>query len=282
MILPIRYNVYINQEGRMLKIYSWNVNGIRAVVRKELFVPFIQKHQPDIICLQETKAQQGQAEIDLTGYEEYWNSAEKKGYSGTAIFSKVKPLAIINGFPEDLIKKYHVPGDVYGDPNKEGRIIAAEFEKFFVVTVYTPNAKDDLSRLELRHKHWDPAFLAYCKELEQKKPVIFCGDLNVAHTELDLANPKPNRGKKGFTVEEREGFDNFLGKGFVDALRMFNEGNGYYTWWSHFANARARNVGWRIDYFMVSEKLKSHVKAAEIHADVMGSDHCPISITLDI
>jgi len=282
MILPIRYNVYINQEGRMLKIYSWNVNGIRAVVRKELFVPFIQKHQPDIICLQETKAQQGQAEIDLTGYEEYWNSAEKKGYSGTAIFSKVKPLAIINGFPEDLIKKYHVPGDVYGDPNKEGRIIAAEFEKFFVVTVYTPNAKDDLSRLELRHKHWDPAFLAYCKELEQKKPVIFCGDLNVAHTELDLANPKPNRGKKGFTVEEREGFDNFLGKGFVDALRMFKEGNGYYTWWSHFANARARNVGWRIDYFMVSEKLKSHVKAAEIHADVMGSDHCPISITLDI
>lgn len=266
----------------MLKIYSWNVNGIRAVVRKELFVPFIQKHQPDIICLQETKAQQGQAEIDLTGYEEYWNSAEKKGYSGTAIFSKVKPLAIINGFPEDLIKKYHVPGDVYGDPNKEGRIIAAEFEKFFVVTVYTPNAKDDLSRLELRHKHWDPAFLAYCKELEQKKPVIFCGDLNVAHTELDLANPKPNRGKKGFTVEEREGFDNFLGKGFVDALRMFKEGNGYYTWWSHFANARARNVGWRIDYFMVSEKLKSHVKAAEIHADVMGSDHCPISITLDI
>jgi len=282
MILPIRYNVYINQEGRMLKIYSWNVNGIRAVVRKELFVPFIQKHQPDIICLQETKAQQGQAEIDLTGYEEYWNSAEKKGYSGTAIFSKVKPLAIINGFPEDLIKKYHVPGDVYGDPNKEGRIIAAEFEKFFVVTVYTPNAKDDLSRLELRHKHWDPAFLAYCKELEQKKPVIFCGDLNVAHTELDLANPKPNRGKKGFTVEEREGFDNFLGKGFVDTLRMFKEGNGYYTWWSHFANARARNVGWRIDYFMVSEKLKSHVKAAEIHADVMGSDHCPISITLDI
>jgi len=266
----------------MLKIYSWNVNGIRAVVRKELFVPFIQKHQPDIICLQETKAQQGQAEIDLTGYEEYWNSAEKKGYSGTAIFSKVKPLAIINGFPEDLIKKYHVPGDVYGDPNKEGRIIAAEFEKFFVVTVYTPNAKDDLSRLELRHKHWDPAFLAYCKELEQKKPVIFCGDLNVAHTELDLANPKPNRGKKGFTVEEREGFDNFLGKGFVDTLRMFKEGNGYYTWWSHFANARARNVGWRIDYFMVSEKLKSHVKAAEIHADVMGSDHCPISITLDI
>jgi len=266
----------------MIKIYSWNVNGIRAVVRKELFVPFIQKHQPDIICLQETKAQQGQAEIDLTGYEEYWNSAEKKGYSGTAIFSKIKPLAIINGFPEDLIKKYHVPGDTYGDPNKEGRIIAAEFENFYVVTVYTPNAKDDLSRLELRHKHWDPAFLAYCKELEQNKPVIFCGDLNVAHTEDDLANPKPNKGKKGFTIEERAGFDNFLEQGFIDTLRIFKQGNGFYTWWSHFANARARNVGWRIDYFMVSKSLKSKIKAAEIHADVLGSDHCPISITVDI
>jgi exodeoxyribonuclease-3 len=264
-----------------IKIYSWNVNGIRAVVRKELFVPFITKEQPDILCLQETKAQQGQAEIDLTGYEEYWNSAEKKGYSGTAIFSKVKPLAVINGFPEDLIKKYHVPGDVYGDPNKEGRIIAAEFEKFYVVTVYTPNAKDDLSRLELRHKHWDPAFLAYCKELEKKKPVIFCGDLNVAHTEDDLANPKPNRGKKGFTDEEREGFGKFLEAGFVDTLRMFKQGNGHYSWWSHFANARARNVGWRIDYFLVSESLKKHVKAADIHADVMGSDHCPVSVTLE-
>jgi exodeoxyribonuclease-3 len=264
-----------------VKIYSWNVNGIRAVVRKELFVPFITKEQPDILCLQETKAQQGQAEIDLTGYEEYWNSAEKKGYSGTAIFSKVKPLTIINGFPEDLIKKYKVPGDTYGDPNKEGRIIAAEFEKFYVVTVYTPNAKDDLSRLELRHKHWDPAFLAYCKELEKNKPVVFCGDLNVAHTEDDLANPKPNKGKKGFTLEEREGFDKFLEAGFVDTLRMFETGNGHYSWWSHFANARARNVGWRIDYFLVSESLKKHVKAAKIHADVMGSDHCPVSVTLE-
>jgi exodeoxyribonuclease-3 len=264
-----------------VKIYSWNVNGIRAVVRKELFVPFITKEQPDILCLQETKAQQGQAEIDLTGYEEYWNSAEKKGYSGTAIFSKVKPIAIINGFPEDLIKKYHVPGDTYGDPNKEGRIIAAEFEKFYVVTVYTPNAKDDLSRLELRHKHWDPAFLAYCKELEKNKPVVFCGDLNVAHTEDDLANPKPNKGKKGFTLEEREGFDKFLDAGFVDTLRMFKTGNGHYSWWSHFANARARNVGWRIDYFLVSESLKKHVKSADIHADVLGSDHCPVSVTLE-
>ncbi len=148
--------------------------------------------------------------------------------------------------------------------------------------MYTPNAKDDLSRIPLREKHWDPAFLAYCKQLEKKKPVIFCGDLNVAHTEDDLANPKPNRGKKGFTTEERQGFQNFLDAGFVDTLRMFKQGNGYYTWWSHFANARARNVGWRIDYFLVSDALKKHVQAADIHASVMGSDHCPISITLDI
>jgi len=265
----------------MIKLYSWNVNGIRAVVRKELFTPFISKHQPDILCLQETKAERGQAEIDLKEYEEYWNSAEKKGYSGTAIFSKMKPLAVLNGFPEELIKEYKVTGDTYGDPNKEGRVIAAEYEHFYIVTVYTPNAKDDLSRIPLRHNHWDPAFLKYCKELEKKKPVIFCGDLNVAHTEDDLANPKPNRGKKGFTSEEREGFQKFLDAGFVDTLRMFKQGNGHYTWWSHFANSRARNVGWRIDYFLVSESLKDKIKAAEIHADVMGSDHCPISITLD-
>ena len=266
----------------MIKLYSWNVNGIRAVARKELFTPFITKEKPDVVCLQETKAQQGQAEIDLAGYEEYWNSAEKKGYSGTAIFSKTKPLAVLNGFPEDIIKKYGVTGDVYGDPNKEGRVMAAEYEKFFIVTVYTPNAKDDLSRIPLRHKHWDPAFLAYCQQLEAKKPVVFCGDLNVAHTEDDLANPKPNRGKKGFTTEEREGFQAFLDAGFVDTLRIFEQGNGHYSWWSHFANSRARNVGWRIDYMLVSKSLKDKVVAAKIHADVMGSDHCPVSITLDI
>jgi exodeoxyribonuclease III len=265
-----------------MKIYSWNINGIRAVVRKALFKPFIDKEEPDILCLQETKAERGQAEVDLAEYEEYWNSAEKKGYSGTAIFSKAKPLTVLNGLPEDIIKKYKVTGDVYGDPNKEGRVIAAEFEKLYVVTVYTPNAKDDLSRIPLREKHWDPAFLAYCKQLEKKKPVVFCGDLNVAHTEDDLANPKPNRGKKGFTTEERQGFQNFLDHGFVDTLRMFKQGNGYYTWWSHFSNARARNVGWRIDYFLVSESLKPHIKAADIHPDIMGSDHCPVSITLDI
>jgi exodeoxyribonuclease-3 len=263
-----------------MKIYSWNINGIRAVHNKGLFAPFIEKHQPDVLGLQETKAMQHQSEVDLPDYQEFWNSAEKKGYSGTAIFSKTQPLQVVNGLPEEIIKKYKVTGDVYGDPNKEGRVIAAEYEKFWVMTVYTPNAKDDLSRIPLRHKHWDPAFLAYAKELEKKKPVVFCGDLNVAHTEDDLANPKPNKGKKGFTAEEREGFQNFIDAGFVDTLRMFKQGNGYYTWWSHFANSRARNVGWRIDYILVSHALKDKVKSANIHPDVMGSDHCPVSIEL--
>lgn len=266
----------------MIKIYSWNVNGIRAVVKKELFAPFVEKHQPDILCLQETKAQPGEIVVDMPDYTEFFHSAVKKGYSGTAIFSKQKPLAIVHGLPENIIKQFKVTGDTYGDPNAEGRVIAAEFEKFYVVTVYTPNAKDDLSRIPLRHDHWDPAFLAYCKELEQKKPVIFCGDLNVAHTEDDLARPKENKGKKGFTDEERKGFQNFLDAGFVDSFRMFTQGNGHYSWWTHWANARANNVGWRIDYILVSNSLKKHVKEAKIHADVMGSDHCPVSITLDI
>ncbi len=265
-----------------MKIYSWNVNGIRAVVKKGDFTKFIEKHQPDILGLQETKAERGQAEIDLPEYEEYWNSAVKKGYSGTALFSKIQPISIANGFPESIIEKYDMTGDMYGDPNKEGRVIAAEFEKFYLITVYTPNAKDNLSRLELRQKHWDPGFLAYMKELEKKKPVVFCGDLNVAHTEDDIARPGPNRGKKGFTDEERAGFQKFLDAGFVDTFRMFTKGNGHYSWWTHWANARANNVGWRIDYFLVSEALKDKVKKAEIHSDVMGSDHCPISIELEV
>jgi len=266
----------------MLKIYSWNVNGIRAVVKKELFAPFIEQEQPDILCLQEIKAKPEQIDIALDGYEAFYYSAEKPGYSGTAILSKIKPLQVINGFPADIIKKFGVTGDTYGDPNLEGRVMAAEFERFWLVTCYTPNAKDDLSRIPLRHKHWDPAFLAYCQQLEKSKPVVFCGDLNVAHTEDDLANPKPNRGKKGFTDEERQGFQNFIDAGFIDTLRMFKQGNGYYTWWSHFANARARNVGWRIDYFLASSSLKSKIKAAAIHPAVLGSDHCPVSVTLDV
>ncbi len=263
-----------------MKLYSWNVNGIRAVLKKDLFGPFLEKHQPDVLCLQETKAERGQVEIDLPGYHEYWNSAVKKGYSGTAIFSKQKPLQVINGFPDDFARGFKFADELQRDSSEEGRVITAEFAKYFVVTVYTPNAKDDLSRLKLRHEHWDPAFLAYCRKLEKKKPVIFCGDLNVAHTELDLANPKPNRGKKGFTDEERAGFQNAVDAGFVDTFRMFTQGNGHYSWWSHFANSRARNVGWRIDYFLVSQKLRAMVKSAAIHADVMGSDHCPVSVTL--
>lgn len=266
----------------MIKIYSWNVNGIRAVNNKGLWDPFIQKEQPDILCLQEIKAKPDQIAVDINGYDAFWYSAEKPGYSGTALLSKVKPLQVINGFPKDIIDEYSVTGDTYGDPNQEGRVIAAEFEQFWVVTVYTPNAKDDLSRIPLRHKHWDPAFLAYCKKLEKSKPVVFCGDLNVAHTEDDLANPKPNVGKKGFTAEERQGFQNFVDAGFVDTLRIFKSGNGYYTWWSHFARARERNVGWRIDYFMVSNSLKDKVVDADIHPAVLGSDHCPVSVTLNI
>ena len=263
-----------------MKIMSWNVNGIRAVLNKGTFIPFVEAHQPDILCLQETKAAKGQAEIDLPEYEEYWNSAEKKGYSGTAIFTKIKPLSVANGIPEKIAEKYGLVPDGYGDPRTEGRVIAAEFKDFYILTVYTPNAKDDLSRVPLRHKQWDPAFLAYCKELEKKKPVIFCGDLNVAHTPDDLARPKQNEGMKGFTKEEREGFDNFIKAGFVDTFRMFHQGNGFYTWWSHFAKARERNVGWRIDYFLASKSLERKIKRAEIHPDVLGSDHCPISLEL--
>lgn len=264
-----------------MKLYSWNVNGIRAVVNKGAFQKFIKEHDPDILCLQETKAEQGQAELDLPDYKEFWHSAKRKGYSGTAIFSKVEPLNVVHGFPEDIIKKYDVTGDTYGSPNDEGRVIAAEFEDFYVVTVYTPNSKGDLSRLDLRYKHWDPAFLAYMKQLEKKKPVLFCGDLNVAHTEDDLANPKPNVGKHGFTKEERERFQDFVDAGFVDTFRKFTPtGNGHYTWWTHWANARARNVGWRIDYWMVSKSFAGNVIDAKIHADVMGSDHCPVSIEI--
>ncbi len=263
-----------------MKIISWNVNGIRAVHKKGLFVPFIQKYQPDILCLQETKAEQHQSEVDLPEYEEYWNSATKKGYSGTAIFTKEKPLSVTLGIPEKIAKKHKLVGDKYGDPNTEGRVLAAEYKDFYVVSVYTPNAKDDLSRIPLRHKLWDPAFLEYMKDLEKRKPVIFSGDLNVAHTQDDLARPKENEGLKGFTKEEREGIQNIIDAGFSDTFRMFTKGNGHYTWWSHFANARARNVGWRIDYIFVSDKLKKKIKSAKILPEVLGSDHCPVLIEI--
>jgi exodeoxyribonuclease-3 len=265
-----------------MKFYSWNVNGIRAVVRKGTFQKFMAEHQPDVLCLQETKAEKGQAQIDLAGYHEFWNSAEKKGYSGTAIFSRHEPIRVTNGFPDSFAGKFKFADELKRDSWNEGRLITAEFAKYYAVTVYTPNAKEDLSRLVLRHRHWDPAFLAYVQLLEKKKPVIFCGDLNVAHTELDLANPKTNRGKKGFTDEEREGLQNFIDAGFVDTFRLFTQGNGHYSWWSNFAGARARNVGWRIDYMMVSGSIRKKVREAKIHADVMGSDHCPVSIRIDL
>lgn len=263
-----------------MRIISWNVNGIRAVHKKGLFVPFVKKYKPDIICLQETKAEQHQSEVDLGEYEEYWNSASRKGYSGTAIFTKVKPVSIILDIPKEIAKKYKNLKDKYGEANSEGRVITAEFKDFYIVTVYTPNAKDDLSRIAMRHDMWDKAFLEYVKKLEKKKPVIFCGDLNVAHTPDDLARPKENVGNKGFTYEERKGFHNFLDAGFVDTFRIFTKGNGHYTWWSHFASARARNVGWRIDYFLVSGKLKSKIKDSKILPEVLGSDHCPIMLEI--
>ncbi len=239
-----------------MKLYSWNVNGIRAVLTKGALQELIDKHDPDVLCLQETKAERGQFELDLPQYEEHFFSAVKKGYSGTAIFSRQKALQYVDGFPEDIIKKFNVTGDTYGDPNAEGRVIAAEFADYWLVTAYTPNSKGDLSRLSLRHDHWDPAMIAYLKQFEQSKPVLYCGDMNVAHKEIDLANPKANVGKHGFTDEERERFQDFLDAGFVDTFRTaYPDKTDAYTWWTHWANARARNVGWRIDYWLARKAL---------------------------
>ena len=266
-----------------MKLYSWNVNGIRAVLSKGTFQDFIKDYQPDILCLQETKAKPDQVDLTLDGYEIYWHSADKPGYSGTALITKTKPLQILHGFADDIAEKYKLAGDSYGDPNKEGRVLSAEFEKFWVVTVYTPNSKGDLERLGLRHKQWDPAFLEHIEALQKTKPVFFCGDLNVAHSDIDLANPKANVGKHGFTHEEREGFDNFEKAGFFDTFRTLHPNQAEaYTWWTHWANARARNIGWRIDYWLASSSVKSAVKTAAIHPEVMGSDHCPVSIEIEL
>lgn len=261
-----------------MRIYSWNVNGIRAVLKKGDLERFLKEHDPDILCLQETKADRGQVEADFPDYEEYWCSAERKGYSGTAIFTKHSPEAVYLGLPEDIVKQFNLADD-YGDTSKEGRVTTLEFEGFFVSTVYTPNAKDDLSRIPMRQA-WDPAYLTYMKRLQEQKPVIFCGDLNVAHTELDLARPKENEGKKGFTEEERTGLTAYVEAGFVDTFRLFEKQNGHYTWWSHWGGARERNVGWRIDYVFASEALVPLVKHARIHPEVMGSDHCPVSLDI--
>ena len=267
-----------------MKLVSWNVNGIRAVHKKGLFLPFVKEVDADVICLQETKAEQGQAEVDLPQYEEYRNSSKgKKGYSGTAIFTKEKPITVLYDFPEHIAEEYGIDNDGFGHPNEEGRVIAVEFEKCFVVTVYTPNSKPDLARLSLRHEIWDPAFLAYMSELEAVKPVVFCGDLNVAHKEIDLAHPKANEGKHGFTKEEREGMDNMFEAGFVDTFRHLHpDQKEAYSWWTHWGQARARNVGWRIDYFFASKKLAKRIVKAEIRPDIFGSDHCPVTLEVDL
>jgi len=263
-----------------MKLYSWNVNGIRAVWNKGNFQDFIEIHNPDILCLQETKAQPHESPIDLPNYHEYWNSADKKGYSGTAIFSKLKPHEVRYGFSDGVLKKFKFE-DSFGDPTKEGRVISALYDNFWVVTVYTPNSKDKLERLKLRYEVWDPAFLLHIKELEAIAPVIFSGDLNVAHQEIDLARPKENIGKHGFTDEEREGIDKLIQSGYIDTFREKHPDiKEAYTWWTHWGNSRSRNVGWRIDYWMMSEKIRSTLKNASIHSDVFGSDHCPVSIEI--
>ncbi|MBI45583.1 MAG: exodeoxyribonuclease III [Candidatus Marinimicrobia bacterium] len=251
-----------------MKLISWNVNGIRAVIKKG-FYNFVDTYKPDILCIQETKAHPEQVDLQLLDYPyQYWNSAEKKGYSGTAIFSKIEPLAIKYGIG---IKKHDL----------EGRVITAEFNDYFLVTVYTPNSKRELLRLKYRQKEWDVDFLKYLKELENNKPVVFCGDLNVAHKEIDLKNPKTNHRNAGFTDEERMGFDNYINAGFIDTFREFEKGEGYYTWWSYMFQARSRNVGWRIDYFCISKVLRSILKNAYILKDVMGSDHAPIVMEIN-
>ena len=245
-----------------MKFISWNVNGIRAVIKKG-FYDFINEYNPDIICIQETKAHKEQVDLILPDYPyQYWNSAVKKGYSSTAIFSKKKPLNIIN----DMGIEEH---------DQEGRVIALEFEEYYLVTVYTPNSKRELLRLDYR-KIWDKDFLTYMKKLEKVKPVIFCGDLNVAHTEIDLKNPKTNHSNPGFTDEERGGFTNIVNNGFLDTFREFNKEGGHYTWWSYMFQARTKDIGWRIDYFCISQSLRSKLKDSYILKDVMGSDHAPI------
>ena len=249
-----------------MKIVSWNVNGLRAVLRKN-FLDFLDAERPDILCVQETKATPDDVEPLWPGhYTAYWNTAQKKGYSGTAIFTKTKPLRVTQGIG-------------MAEHDNEGRVLTAEFDEYFLVNVYVPNSQRELARLPYRQQ-WDRDFLRFLKKLEKKKPVVFCGDLNVAHTEIDLANPKSNVKKHGFTPEERAGFTSFVDAGFRDTFREFEKGGGHYTWWSVMSNARARNIGWRLDYFLVSEGLRPRLKKAFIRPDVTGSDHCPVGIEL--
>ena len=264
-----------------MKLFSWNVNGLRAGLKKGTFLDFIKQESPDILCLQETKAKIDQIELDLPEYTEYWNSAERAGYSGTAIFSQTPALNYYSEF-DDTIKISHPWGeDKYGDPLSEGRLQIAEFERFYLLNVYVPNSKPDLSRLALRERIWDPSLLEQLKLLEKTKPIIICGDFNAAHTEIDLARPKQNTRNAGFTTEERQGIENLTQSGFIDTFRHFHPDTQRYTWWSHWGKARENNVGWRIDYFFVSPQLLPYLKSAEIYEHYLGSDHCPISIELE-
>lgn len=249
-----------------MKLISWNVNGLRACMNKG-FQDFLANSEADIFCVQETKMQKGQAEFDFSGYEEYWNSAEKKGYAGTAIFTKIKPLNV----SYDMGIAEH---------DQEGRIIAAEFDDFYLVNVYTPNSQRELARLDYRMQ-WEDAFRAYVKQLDEKKPVIICGDLNVAHKEIDLKNFKTNHKNAGFTDEERAKMTELLEAGFIDSFRhLYPDKEGIYTWWSYMFKAREKNAGWRIDYFIVSDRLADRISDSLIYTDIMGSDHCPVGLIL--
>ena len=250
-----------------MDLLSWNVNGIRAALKKG-FSEFALSCQADVICLQEVRAQPDQVQLDLPGYEAVWNPAEQKGYSGTVVLTRVEPRELSRGL---------------GDPahDQEGRVITLEFVDFYLVNVYTPNSQRGLTRLEYRTQEWDPAFLKYLQNLEKTKPVVCGGDLNVAHKEIDLANPSSNRRNAGFTDEERAGMDGLVAAGFIDTFREFTVEGGHYTWWSNFNNARARNIGWRMDYFLISNTLRPRLQAARILPEVMGSDHCPVTVSLD-
>ena len=251
-----------------MKLISWNVNGIRACLQKG-FMDFFNEIDADFFCLQETKLSEGQLELELEGYEQYWNYAEKKGYSGTAIFTKHKPLSVSHGIGVD-------------EHDHEGRVITLEYEGFYMITVYTPNSQDELKRLDYRMK-WEEDFLTYLKKLEQTKPVIFCGDLNVAHKEIDLKNPKTNHHNAGFTDEERGKMTKLLSEGFIDTFRYFYpDMEQIYSWWSYRFHAREKNSGWRIDYFITSEALKNKLVDAKIHTDILGSDHCPVELDVDL
>ena len=248
-----------------MKLISWNVNGIRAVIGKN-FHEFFADVNPDILCLQETKAHAHQVELELPGYHQYWCEADKKGYSGTAVFSRQEPLNFSRGLGID-------------EHDHEGRVINLEYPDFHLVNVYTPNSQDELKRLDYRQE-WDRAFLAHLKKLEASKPVVFCGDLNVAHKPIDLKNPKPNERNPGYTIEERQGFDRYVEAGFIDTFREFNQEPDQYSWWSYRFKAREKNIGWRIDYFCISQALRPRLQNAFILQDVYGSDHCPVGIEL--